>query len=124
MSPENASTGLHRMVVDIAKFYLNYMRSHGFALDDATVDMILNTYYEASLMFIKSYSDDADVNGLQYDRHEEERTAEYFRAFIWTAWEQSMGHKESTLIPSWNRVLYSVPNIYAQLLQAVEADNG
>ncbi len=28
LSEEDASHGLHRMVVDIAKFYLNYMRSH------------------------------------------------------------------------------------------------
>ena len=54
MSPEDAQRGLHRMAVDIAKFYLNYMRSHGFALDDAIIDMILHTYYQNALNFIKS----------------------------------------------------------------------
>jgi glucosyl-3-phosphoglycerate synthase len=123
ISPEDSQKGLHRMVVDIAKFYLNYMRSHGVPLDDAFVDMMLHTYYQNALKFIKSYSDDAEVNDLCYDRHQEEMTAQYFRGFLWTAWEQSKGPSQSSLIPSWNRVLFSVPNIYDQLLKAVEEDN-
>ncbi len=123
LSPDDKGKGLHRMVVDIAKFYLNYVRAHGFALDDATVDMILHSYYENALGFIKSYSDDAEVNGLVYDRNEEELTVQYFRGFLWTAWEQIKGPHVSTLIPSWNRVLYSISGIYSQLLEAVEKDN-
>jgi glucosyl-3-phosphoglycerate synthase len=123
LSPDDTGKGLHRMVVDIAKFYLNYCRSHGFALDDSIVDMILHSYYENTLRFIKSYSDDAEVNDLIYDRYQEELTARYFRGFLWTAWEQIKGPHESTVIPSWNRVLYSIPGIYPQLLEAVEADN-
>jgi len=124
LSPDDRNRGLHRMVVDIAKFYLNHVRSHGFPLDDSIVDMILHSYYENALGFIKSYSDDAEVNGLVYDRYNEELTVQYFRGFLWTAWEQSKGPHESTMIPCWNRVLYSVPNIYPKLLEAVESDNG
>lgn len=123
LSAEDARRGLHRMVVDIAKFYLNYMRAHGFGLDDATIDMILHTYFQNALQFIKSYSDDAEVNDLGYDRYQEELAAQHFRGFLWTAWEQSKGPHESTQIPSWNRVLYSVPGIYQRLMEAVEADN-
>jgi glucosyl-3-phosphoglycerate synthase len=123
MSKEDAQKGLHRMVVDIAKFYLNYMRSHGFALDDATIDMILHTYYQNALNFIKSYSDDAEVNNLIYDRYREEQAAHFFRGFLWTAWEQSKGPQLSTQIPSWNRVLYSLPDIYDHLKFVVDRDN-
>jgi glucosyl-3-phosphoglycerate synthase len=123
LSQDDKDKGLHRMVVDIAKFYLNYVRAHGFPLDDSIVDMILHSYYQNALMFIKSYSDDAEVNGLIYDRYQEEVTARYFRGFLWTAWEQIKGPYESTQIHSWNRVLYSIPDIYAQLLEAVEKDN-
>jgi glucosyl-3-phosphoglycerate synthase len=123
VSPEDASKGLHRMVVDIAKFYLNYIRSHGFPLDDSIVDMILHSYYENALLFIKSYSDDAEVNSLVYDRYQEERTVRHFRGFLWTAWEQIKGPHVSTLIASWNRVLYSIPDIYSQVLEAVHRDN-
>lgn len=123
LSPDDAGKGLHKMAVDIAKFYLNYMRSHGVPLDDAFVDMIRHTYYQNALIFIKSYSDDAEVNDLVFDRYQEERTARHFRDFVWTAWEQSKEQTEGTLIPSWNRVLYSLPEIYTNLLEAVEKDN-
>lgn len=123
LSAEDASRGLHRMVVDIAKFFLNYMRSHGFHLTDEIVDMILHTYYQNAVSFIKMYSDDAEVNDLVYDRYQEELSLQHFRGFLWTAWEQSKGPHRSTVIPSWNRVLYSVPAIYEQLLDAVESDN-
>jgi glucosyl-3-phosphoglycerate synthase len=123
LSPGDATKGLHRMVVDIGKFYFNHMRSNGVPLDDSFVDMIQHTYYKKALTFIKSYSDDAEVNGLVFDRHEEELTARYFRDFLWAAWEQSRQGAEESVIPSWNRVLYSLPDIYDQLLAAVEDDN-
>jgi glucosyl-3-phosphoglycerate synthase len=123
VSAEDAGSGLHRMVVDIAKFYLNYLRSNGFPLDDSIVDMFLHSYYDNALKFIKSYSDDAEVNGLVFDRYQEELTVRLFRGFLWTAWEQTKGPHVSTDIPSWNRVLYSNPDIYEQLLEAVEKDN-
>ena len=123
LSQDNSNKGLHKMVVDITKFYLNYMRSHGLPLDDAYVDMIQKTYYQTALQFIKNYSDDAEVNNLAFDRLQEERNARYFRDFIGTAWQQCTEETESTLIPSWNRVLYSIPDIYTKLLEAVEKDN-
>ena len=123
LSPEDDQKGLHRMVVDIAKFYLTYMRSHGVAMDDAFVDMILHTYYQNALQFIRRYSYDAEVNNLEYDLYREEALARHFRAFLWTAWEQSKGPHEAKLIPSWNRVRYSMPEIYTHLMDAVDADN-
>ncbi|MDY6863970.1 MAG: glycosyl transferase [Thermodesulfobacteriota bacterium] len=123
LSPSDANKGLNRMVTDIAKFYLNYMRSHGVPLDNAFVDMIRQTYYQNALLFIKNYSDDAEVNGLSLDRHQEELTVRYFRDFLWNAWEKSKNQSEDTLIPSWNRVTYSLPEIYTMLMEAVEKDN-
>ncbi|MBU2552269.1 MAG: glycosyl transferase [Proteobacteria bacterium] len=124
LSEEDKGRGLHRMVVDIGKFFLFYMRSHGVPLDDAFVNMIRHTYYQKTLAFIRAYSDDSDLNCLAYDRYQEEMTARYFRDFLWTAWEQCREQTEDTQIPSWNRVLFSVPNIYEMLKDAVERDNG
>jgi len=123
LSEKDPSGGLHRMAVDIAKFYLNYIRLHGMAIDDAFIDMLQHTYYSTAISFVKSYSDDAESNDLVYDRHQEELTVRYFRNFIATAWEQARQEKEGTQIPSWNRVIYSVPDIYADLMGAVEKDN-
>lgn len=123
LSEKDVGQGLHRMTVDIAKFYLNYIRSHGAPIDDAFIDMLQHTYYNTGLSFVKSYSDDAESNDLVYDRHQEELTVRYFRDFIATAWEQVRQQKEGTQIPKWNRVIYSVPDIYDDLLEAVEKDN-
>ncbi len=123
LSEKDEKGGLHRMVVDIAKFFLNYVRSHGMPIDDAFIDMLQHTYHTTALTFVKSYSDDAESNNLVYDRHEEELTVRYFRDFIATAWEQAREEKEGTQIPSWNRVIYSLPDIYADLLKAVGEDN-
>lgn len=123
LSPEDATRGLHRMVVDIATFFFNHLRSNGVPLNDSFVDMIQHTYYTYALAFIKSYSDDAEVNNLAYDRYQEELTVRYFRDFLWTAWEKSRADAGGSLIPSWNRVLYSLPEIYEDLRAAVEEDN-
>ena len=123
LSPDDDTKGLHRMVVYISKFYLNYMRSHGVALDDAFVEMIRRTYYQNAQKFLNSYADDSETNCLAYDRYEEEITVRYFRDFISTAWSQCKNQQQSTLIPSWNRVVQGLPDIYDKLLDAVEADN-
>jgi glucosyl-3-phosphoglycerate synthase len=123
LSPDDTSKGLHRMVVDIAKFYLTYMRSHGVPLDDSYVDMLLHTYYQNALKYIRKYSYDSDVNDLHYDLYEEESAASHFRGFLWDAWMQSKGPQEAKLIPSWNRVAYTFPQIYERLREAVELDH-
>ena len=124
LSSENTERGLHRMVVEIAKFYLTYMRSHGVPLDGAFVDMILHSYYQTALKYIRKYGYDADVNALDFDLYEEESAASHFRGFLWDAWEQSKGPQEAKLIPSWNRVAYTFPETYDRLRLAVERDNG
>lgn len=121
--PEDLHNGIRRMVVDIARFYLAHMRSHGVPLDDAFVDMMRHTYYQRALSFIKKYSEDAEVNGLNYDRHTEELISRHFQDFLWEAWQQCRTQPGGTLMPSWNRVLYSFPEAYNVLYQAVEEDN-
>jgi glucosyl-3-phosphoglycerate synthase len=123
LSADDTSKGLHRMVVDIAKFYLTYMRSHGVPLDDAYVDMLLHSYYQTALIYVRKYSYDADVNDLVYDLYQEEAAVGHFRGFLWDAWMQTKGPQEAKLIPSWNRVAYSFGEVYERLLGAVEADH-
>jgi len=123
LSPDDQAAGLHRMAADISRFFLDAVRSAGVPLNDAFVDMIRRTYYRNGMRFIKRYSDDAEANGLCYDRFQEEMTLRHFRDFFWSAWEQNKDRTEGTLIPAWNRVLFSVPDIYSCLVEAVEADN-
>jgi glucosyl-3-phosphoglycerate synthase len=52
LSPEDADKGLHRRVIDIAKFYPTFMRSRGVPLNDSFVDMMIHTYYQNALKFL------------------------------------------------------------------------
>ena len=124
LSETDSNKGLHRMVIDIARFFLNYVRSNGMAIDNAFIDMLQQTYYQEALGYIKRYSDDAATNGLTYDRHKEELTAWYFRDFIGEAWKETQQKGVISQLPSWNRVIFSIPEIYEDVLGAVEHDNG
>ena len=123
ISEEDSSKGLHRMVVDIARFYLNHVRSSGFPLTDQFIDMLKHTYVRQAWFFIKKYGDDAASNGLPFERHTEELTANLFMEFLGEAWELVKRGEVSEPIPSWNRVAYSFPAIYRDILEAVEKDH-
>lgn len=123
ISEDDPKKGLHRMVIDIAKFYLNYIRSNGHSLSDEFIDMLKETFLGNAQTFIKKYSDDAESNDLNYDRHNEERIVELFSHFIGHAWNELREKKAETQLPSWNRVAYSVPGIYREVMDAVEKDN-
>jgi glucosyl-3-phosphoglycerate synthase len=123
LSEDDASGGLHRMVVDIAKFYFNYLRSHGLCLDDSFVEMLRQAYYRNALRFVKIYGDDAETNRLVFDRHLEELTVSYFAGFLQEAWEKAQRDTGESLIPAWNRIYYTLPDIRSQIVEAVEADN-
>ncbi|GAB4230533.1 MAG: cell wall biogenesis glycosyltransferase [Acidobacteriota bacterium] len=122
VSLEDSRRGLHRMVADIGRYYLNYMRSHGVPLNSSFVDAICQTYYRNALRFVKLYSDDAEVNNLQFDRYQEELTVRHFRDFLWEAWHEVESDPSEMILPSWNRVIFSIPDIYDRIREAVEAD--
>ena len=65
----------------------------------------------------------ANFNAEVVWRHQEEQTVSYFRRFIGAAWAQAREQKGGPQIPSWNRVTYSVPDIYKVIVEAVEEDN-
>lgn len=116
LSQEDPQKGLHRMVKDIAGFYLNYTRSRGFPLDGSFLEVIRSAYQENALKFIKRYKADAEANALNYDRNQEERTVAYFSDFLARAWEEVRGLRGSTSLPSWNRIFRNHPNVCEQLL--------
>jgi glucosyl-3-phosphoglycerate synthase len=73
---------------------------------------------------ISRYHADALINGLFFDRHEEEVAVEAFaRALQWAAeafMEDPLG---VPLIPNWNRVTAALPDIFDELLCVVREDN-
>ena len=63
------------------------------------------------------------MNGLSVDVHAEEDAVELFAQNIIDAGKTYLDSSvERPFIPSWNRVVSAVPDIFPRLVEAVEAD--
>jgi glucosyl-3-phosphoglycerate synthase len=123
LSDDDASKGLSRMSVEIAKSLYRKLATEGVTLSTEDFRSIKAAYYRIALDSTEQYFYDAKINGLKYDRHQEEGSVEVFAQSIMTAGETFLANPmESPFIPNWNRVHDAFPDISQRLLQAVEAD--
>ena len=72
LSPRDASKGLNKMAVDIVKSLFLTLAGHGVKLDRGIFDTLLSAYVRKAEDTMRFYGADAEINGLKYDRHEEE----------------------------------------------------
>ena len=123
LSEQDASTGLHRMVVDIAASLIRNLASYGVEFDAGFLNTLTAAYTRTAQDAIASYCDDAALNGLVFDRHEEEVAVETFSRALRAA---GLGFVSDPLgtpqIPNWNRVTSALPGFLDELREAVEAD--
>ena len=123
LSPDDASKGLSRMSIEIAKSLFRKLATEGVTLSSEDFRSIKATYYRTALDATEQYYYDAKINGLQYDRHQEEGSVEFFTKSIMTAGETFLANPmESPFIPNWNRVRSAFPDICEQLMRAVYTD--
>lgn len=123
LSPEDAGRGLSRMSMDISKSLFKKLATFGTVFDMGTVRTIKASYLRVALDLIESYANDAEINGLHLDRDAEERAVELFASNILKAGESFLQSGEETpYIPSWNRVTSVYPDVFDELLNAVEQD--
>ena len=123
LSEEDASTGLTRMSVEIAKSLYRKLATEGVTLSNEDFRSIKAAYYRIALDSTEQYFYDAKINGLQYDRHREEGSVEIFAQSIMVAGDTFLSNPmESPFIPNWNRVHDAFPDVCQQLLKAVNAD--
>ena len=123
LSAEDATGGLSRMSLDISKALFKKLATFGVVFDSGTVRTAKACYYRIALDLVESYASDAAMNGLTLDRHAEEQAIELFAANILRAGEAYLeGGDETPFIPSWQRVTSVYPDVYRDLLDAVEAD--
>jgi len=67
----------------------------------------------------------AALNGLQYDRHDEERSVATFRAALRSSIEEFVADPlGAPLVPNWVRVWAGVPDSGRLLLEAVRESGG
>ena len=82
-----------------------------------------SAYLRAAQDAIRHYHSDALMNGLHFDRHEEEQAVEGFARQIVVAGEIFQREPAGgEAIPNWVRVVSAFPDFPQQLRQAAEED--
>lgn len=123
LSEGDPNAGLSRMSTDIAKAIFRKLATTGKVFSSETFRSIKATYYRVALDFVEIYYNDAMINGLTVDRHEEEKAVELFAENIVNAGNFFLQNPmETPFIPSWNRVISAIPDILERFKSAVEAD--
>lgn len=124
LSPEDASKGLNKMCVDICKSVFRTLASEGIIFSDGFFKTLFATYARTAQDMLKRYEDDASINGLRFDRHEESLSVETFTNGIKKAAEVITKDPLGVpLISSWDRVTAALPDILDRIQEAVEEDN-
>ena len=91
LSPEDASKGLHKMCVDICKSLFRTLASEGVVFSEGAFKTLIATYMRTAQDMLKRYEDDAAINGLYFDRHEESLAVETFTRGIKRSEERRVG---------------------------------
>jgi glucosyl-3-phosphoglycerate synthase len=124
LSPEDATKGLHKMAVDICKSLFRTLASEGIVFSDGFFRTLFPTYVRTAQDILKRYEDDAAINGLFFDRHEESLAVDTFTQGIKKAAESiTEDPLGAPLIASWDRVISAIPDILEKIRGAVEEDN-
>ena len=124
LSADDAQKGLMRMTVDIAKTLFRMLAAEGAVISEGALRTIQTKYVRTAEDTITRYHADAMINGLEFDRHEEEVAVQAFAQAIRLAAEDYLKDPlGAALIPNWNRVAAALPDFFGQLELAVEEDN-
>jgi glucosyl-3-phosphoglycerate synthase len=124
LSAEDPRTGLMKMSIDIAKAFFRNLAIEGIVLSQSALGTLIINYKRTAKDTIKQYSDDAAINGLAFDYHQESVMVESFTRAVQLAGQAFLEDPlYSPLIPSWNRVISAIPNFLDLLNAVVEKDN-
>ena len=115
--------GLSKMSIDIAKSLFRKLATQGIVFSTETFRSIKATYFRIALDFVETYRNDAMLNGLSFDIHQEEKTVELFAKNLMKAGQTFLDNPmETPFIPCWSRITSAAPDFLEQLKAAVEAD--
>jgi len=123
LSLNNEQGGLSKMSIDITKALFRKLATQGTTFNTETFRTIKATYFRKALDFIETYHNDAVMNGLKLDIHNEEKAVEMFAQNIMKAGQSFLENPmETPFIASWNRVVSAKPDVLECLKRAVEED--
>jgi glucosyl-3-phosphoglycerate synthase len=120
LSAGDPTRGLHRMAKDVVKHLLRTLAAAGVNLSDGLLRSLLAAYQrEAEDAVADSYAV-AVVNGLVFDRHEEEQNVQTFTTALRASTEEFLHDPlGAPLVPNWARVWAGMPEAGLRLLAAV-----
>jgi glucosyl-3-phosphoglycerate synthase len=123
LSAADAEAGLNRMSVDICKAIFRKLAADGTIFTPNTFRTLKATYYRSALDLLEAYYADAKMNGLEIDRHSEERSIELFADNIVRAGNFFIENPHETpFIPTWNRVHSADPGFLRDMHAAAALD--
>lgn len=116
--------GLMRMAVDIAKQIFRTLGEEGAVISESLLTSLTTTYLRTAREFTSRYQNDAMINSLIFDQHQEGTAVESFAHALQIASREYLANPLGTLlIPNWNRVVSAIPGFFDRLRTAVELDN-
>lgn len=124
LSPRDPGKGLNKMATDISRSLFQRMAAEGIKIDRGLLDTLLSSYMRQAEDTLRFYVAEAAVNGLLYNRHDEETAVSTFVQSIRAAAMLFQKDPLSTpLIPNWNRIQSALPDFFDELNDAVRLDN-
>lgn len=124
LSAGDPSKGLMKMAVDICKTLFRNLSAEGAVLNSGVFRTLQSLYIRTAEDTITRYQADALIDGLLFDRHEEEVAVEAFARALRLASEAYLEDPlGQPLIPNWNRITAALPDFLEALEDAVELDN-
>jgi len=123
LSAGDPAKGLRRMAVDIAKSLFRTLAGEGTVFTKDHFHSLQVRYVRIAEDTINRYYADALINGLEFDRHEEEVAVAAFAGSLKQAAAEFVADPMGQpLIPNWNRVISALPDFFERLVEAVEGD--
>jgi len=125
LSAADASTGLHRMAVEIVKHLLRTFSAAGIVIPEGSFKSLRVAFQRYAEDAVADSYAVAQFNGLHHDRHAEEEAVDTFGVALAEGCDQfSLDPLGTPSLPNWARVLSAIPDAGERLVAAVRELGG
>ncbi|MFQ5829526.1 MAG: glycosyl transferase [Candidatus Methylomirabilia bacterium] len=124
LTRDDPKSGLMRMAIDIAKSIFRTLAEDGVVMSPDLLNSLSVAYLRSARELTSRYQNDALINSLQFDQHDEGSAVEAFAHALRVASQQYLEDPLATvLIPDWNRAVAAIPDVFDKLLTAATEDS-
>lgn len=124
ISRERPDQGLVRMAGDIARSLFRVLSQDGIVMSEGFFRTLLTAYIHEARVAVEKYRSVSLINGLTYDRHEEDESVEVFVGALRGAIDAFIQDPVGIpTLPGWVRIAAAIPDFQERLDACVEKDN-